>query len=144
MVPNSAADVARLLWTRAAGDTILPEDLVAPAERICAELRTGLGRWIGADGYRALLDRAIGQTRAAHPVLDSLRCNGSAEPVARAPARAHGSAEVAAGMVALVTELTELLGRIIGEEMAVRLVEQIGIPGPSGVVSTKRKAGRDG
>ena len=144
MVPNSAADVAGQLWARAAGDTILPEDLVAPAERICAELRMGLGRWIGADGYRALLDRALGQTRAAHPVLDSIRCNGGAEPVARAPARVHGAAEVAAGMVALVTELTELLGRIIGEEMAVRLVEQSGIPSPRGLASTQRKAGGNG
>lgn len=71
-VAAAPSDAAERLWARVAGDTILPEDLIAPAERICAQLRTGLGRWIGADGYRALLDRAISQTRAAHPVLDSL------------------------------------------------------------------------
>jgi hypothetical protein len=51
---------------------------------------------------------------------------------------------VAAGLVALVTALIELLGRIIGEEMAVRLVEQIGIPSAPGVVSTEPEGGRDG
>jgi ABC-type phosphate transport system permease subunit len=38
--------------------------------------------------------------------------------------RAHSAAEVATGMVALVAALVELLGRIIGEEMAVELVNQ--------------------
>jgi transcriptional regulator of acetoin/glycerol metabolism len=65
-------------------------------------------------------------------------------------------------MVALVAALVELLGRIIGEEMAVRLVDQTGIevdqtgrererekkkererPSPRGVVSAESKGGRD-
>jgi hypothetical protein len=59
--------------------------------------------------------------------------------------RIHGAAEVAAGMVALVAVLVDLLGRIIGEDMAGRLVEETGVqtgkedkkerPRPSGVVS---------
>ena len=49
-----------------------------------------------------------------------------------------------------VTTMIELLGRIIGEEMAVRLVEQTGRerererPSPRGVVSTESRGGRDG
>ena len=143
-VAAAPADAAERLWARVAGDTILPEDLIAPAERICAQLRTGLGRWIGADGYSALLDRAISQTRAAHPVLDRLVGTAGNSPTTRTAARAYGAAEVAAGMVALVSAVTELLGRIIGEEMAVRLVEQVGAPNPPEVVNIKRKAGRDG
>ena len=54
-------------------------------------------------------------------------------------------------MVALVAALIELLGRIIGEEMAVRLVEETGVrlpeqedrPSPRGVVSIKSKGARD-
>jgi hypothetical protein len=57
-------------------------------------------------------------------------------------------------MVALVAALVELLGRILGEEMAVRLVEQTGMkdererekgpsdrerPSPRGVVSTESR-----
>ena len=63
-----------------------------------------------------------------------------------AAVRAHSADEVATGMVALVAALVELLGRIIGQEMAVRLVEQIAIkrdPSPRGIVSTESRGERD-
>ncbi|HEV2085326.1 MAG TPA: hypothetical protein VGR09_09600 [Gemmatimonadales bacterium] len=41
-----------------------------------------------------------------------------------AAVRAHSAAEVATGMVALVATLIDLLSRIVGEEMAVELVNQ--------------------
>jgi hypothetical protein len=140
----AATDAARRLWARAAGDSSAPEEVAAAAERICFQLRVGLRRWIGAEGYRALLDRALGQVRAEHPALGGLSCLGGDEPVTTAAVRTDGAGEVAAGLVALVTALIELLGRIIGEEMAVRLVEQIGIPSSPGVVSTEPEGGRDG
>lgn len=146
MTPRSAAatDAARRLWAGAAGDTSAPEEVAAAAVRLCALLRAGLGRWVGAEGYRALLDRALGLARAEHPALGSLSCHRGDEPVTTAAVRAHGAAEVAAGMVVLVATLIELLGRIVGEEMAVRLVEQTGTPSPRGVVSTETEGGRDG
>jgi transcriptional regulator GlxA family with amidase domain len=58
--------------------------------------------------------------------------------------RANGADQVAAGMVAWVAVMMDLLGRIIGEETAVRLVEQTAIPSPRGVVSTESEGGRDG
>jgi hypothetical protein len=78
-------------------------------------------------GYRALIDRALLLARAEHPALGSLSCPGEDEPVTTAAARSLSAAEVAAGMVAFVAALIEVLGRIIGEEMAVRLVEQTGV-----------------
>jgi hypothetical protein len=78
-------------------------------------------------GYRALIDRALLLARAEHPALGSLSCHGEDGPVTTAVVRAHSAAEVATGMVALVAALVELLGRILGEEMAVRLVEQSGM-----------------
>jgi hypothetical protein len=117
---------------------------------MCTQLRAGLGRWVGTTGYRALLDRAIRLARAENPALGSLSCHGGEEPVITAAVRAHGAGQVAAGMVVVVAALIELLGRIIGEEMAVRLVEQTGIekererPSPRGVVSTESRGGRDG
>jgi hypothetical protein len=169
MTQRSAAttEVARRLWARAAGDTNSPEEVAAAAERTCTQLRTGLGRWIGAMGYHALLDRALALARAEHPALRSLSCHGGEEPMITAAVRAHGAAEVATGMLALVAGLVELLGRIIGEEIAVRLVEQAGMrseteretdrerqretagdsererPSPRGVVSTESKGGHD-
>jgi hypothetical protein len=97
-------------------------------------------------GYHALIDRALLLVRAEHPALGSLSCHGGDEPVTTAAVRAHSADEVGTGMVALVAALVELLGRIIGEEMAVRLVDQIGIegnPSPRGIVSAESKGGRD-
>ena len=144
----AATEVARRLWQRAVDDSGAPEDVAVAATHMCTELRTGLTRWVGAMGYRALIDRALLLARAEHPALGSLSCHGGDEPVTTAAVRAHSADEVATGMVALVAALVELLGRIIGEEMAVRLVEQIGIerdgdPSPRGIVSTESKGGRD-
>jgi hypothetical protein len=151
MTQRSAAstEMARRLWARAADDISAPEEVAAAAERMCTQLRTGLGRWVGTMGYRALFDRALMLAQAEHPALRSLAC-GADEPVTTADVRAEGTDEVAAGVVALVAALTEVLGRIIGEEMAVRLVEQAGIDGereerpkPRGAVSTEPSGGRD-
>lgn len=147
----AATEVARRLWQRSVGNGSAPEDVAVAATRMCTELRAGLSRWVGAMGYRALIDRALLLARAEHPALSSLSCHGGDEPVTPAGVRAHSAAEVATGMVALVAALVELLGRIIGEEMAVRLVEQIGmqseiegeIPSPRGIVNTESKGERD-
>jgi hypothetical protein len=146
MTPGSAAatDAARRLWARAAGDTSAPEEIAAAAEGMCTQLRVGLGRWIGADGYGVLLTRALGLARAEHPALGDLSCVGGDESITTAAVRAHGATEVTAGLVALVGAVIELLGRIIGAEMAMRLVEKIAIPSPRGAVSTEAEGGRDG
>jgi hypothetical protein len=149
--PAAATEVARLLWARAAGGTDSPEEVAAAAERTCIQLRAGLGRWIGAMGYRTLLDRALVLARAEHPALGSLSCHGGDEEMIMAAVRLHGAAEVAAGMVSLVAGVGELLGRIIGEEMALRLVEQTGMqtgrmtekPSPRGVVSPQSSGVRN-
>jgi hypothetical protein len=127
----------------AAGDTTEPEDVAAAAARLCAQLSAGLGRWIGSEGYRALLDRALALARAEHPALGSLSYDRGEQPVTPADVRAHGPSKVAAGMVALVATLIELLGRMVGEEMAVRLVEQTGKPSKRGVESTVPEGQRD-
>jgi hypothetical protein len=126
MMQKSAAatEVARHLWQRAVGDAGAPEDVAVAATRMCTELRAGLTRWVGAMAYRTLIDRALLLARAEHPALGSLSCHGEAEPVTTAAVRAHSAAEVTAGMVVLMATLIDLLSRIVGEEMAVELVNQ--------------------
>jgi hypothetical protein len=141
---TAATEAAQRLWARAAGDSSAPADVTAAAERMCAQLRAGLGRWIGAQGYRALLERALSQTRPEHPALGGLSCLAEYEPVPETAVRAQGPGDMGAGLVALVAALVDLLGRIVGEEMAVRLVEQIGTPSRRGVVNTETEGGRDG
>jgi hypothetical protein len=141
--------VSRLLWSRIAGNASETQEVAEAAERMCTQLRVGLGRWIGAMGYRALLDRALGLVRAEHPALGGLSCHGEEEPAVADAVRAHGAAEVAAGMIAVVAVLIDLLGRIIGEEMALRLVEQTGMERgserqePAVVLSTQSAGGSD-
>ena len=120
----AATELARRLWERAAGDSSAPEDVAVAATRMCTGLRAGLTRWVGAMAYRALIDQALLLARATHPALGSLSCHGEDGAVTTAAVRAHGAAEVATAMVALVAALVDLLSRIVGEEMAVELVSQ--------------------
>lgn len=122
----------------------MPEEVAAAAERVCGQLRAGLGRWVGSEGYRALLDRALGLAATDHPVLKSLSCHEGDERAALEAARIQGAAEVTAGMVALLATLIDLLGRIVGEEMAVQLVEQTGTPALWGGSSTETQGALDG
>ncbi len=137
-------DAARRLWARWAGDVSAPEEVAAAADRVCGQLRAGLARWVGSEGYRALLDRALGLAQADHPVLKSISCHEGDELAVLAAARFHGAAEVNAGMVALLAILIALLGRIIGEEMAVQLVEQTEATALRGVSSTEHQGALDG
>ena len=120
----AATEVARRHWARAAGDTNTLEEVAAAATRTCTQLQAGLARWVGTEGYRALIDRALLLARAEHPALGSLSCHGGDEPATTAAVRAHTAAEVTAGVMVLVATLIDLLSRIVGEEMAVELVSQ--------------------
>jgi hypothetical protein len=140
----AATEMARRLWASSASNADAPEEVAAAADRICTELRAGLGPWVGVTGYRALLDRALGLARADHPALGGLSCHGEDAPLINQAIREHGVGPVAAGLVALIAELVKVLGRIIGEEMALRLVEQTVIPTPREVVSSESKEGNNG
>jgi len=130
MTPGApaAAESARRLWSGAccAGET--PEAIAAAAERLGTQLRRGLGRWIGTDGYYTLLERAAAATREAHPTLNPVSYFRDGAPVTLAAVQAHGPKAVVDGLVALLAALIELLGRIIGDDLARRLVEQAGSP----------------
>jgi hypothetical protein len=145
MTQRSAAvtEVARHLWERAVDDSGAPEDVAVGVTRMCTELRVGLTRWVGAMGYRALIDQALLLARAEHPALGSLSCHGGDEPVTTAAVRVHSAAEMTAGMVVLVATLIGLLSRIVGEEMAVELVNQAVAASPRRASNTWTEVGRD-
>ncbi|HEU4682149.1 MAG TPA: hypothetical protein VFS51_10405, partial [Gemmatimonadales bacterium] len=62
-----ATEASRQFWAHDGLDAGGPEEMAAAAERGCARLRAVLTRWIGSEGYRALVDRALAQARAEHP-----------------------------------------------------------------------------
>lgn len=139
-----AVDAAHRLWAGVVGEATSPDQVTAGVARLFTRLRTGLGRWVGAEGYCALLDRAVALVRTEHPMVEGLSCRTADDPVTPAVVRAHGPAEVTVGTVALLAALIELLGRIVGEEIAVRLVEQAGTLTPGEVTGSGTEGGRDG
>lgn len=121
-----AVSVAGRHWERVAGTASSSEDVAAAADRLCLQLEQGLSRWIGVEGFRTLQDRAVHEVIDRHPALARLSFASRDEAANLAAVKAHGADELAAGMVAFVAAVIELLGRIIGTDMALRLIEHWG------------------
>lgn len=119
-----ATEAARQFWAHDGLEAAAPRDMAAVAEQGCARLRAVLTRWIGSEGYRALVDRALAQTRAEHPAIEGLQLEGEDVEGFAVAIGVHSAAEVREGILALVARLIDLLSRLIGEDMATRLVEQ--------------------
>ena len=88
-------------------------------------MTAALLRSMGPAGSSALLARAFARTEGAHPVLKELhrgngdytRVDGIAESV-----NAHGIGEVTAAVEAFLAAVIDILTRLIGEDMATRLI----------------------
>jgi hypothetical protein len=118
-------------------------DPVTLAERTAAALADTLTRMFGPYGYHALLTRALGQARAAIPALPALAdvhvratLTPQLDGVADA-ARTHGPEALTAGITVLLAAVVGLLGRVVGEQMALQLLERSmhspdGPPNPTG------------
>ncbi|HZI29052.1 MAG TPA: hypothetical protein VFD64_12865 [Gemmatimonadaceae bacterium] len=132
LAAQAAPDAARQLWHAIVGDTRTPEDIAAGADRLWGGLSARLGRWIGPSGYQALLDRALGIARSEHACLRDLSCVGGEAALIEKTAGKHGAGEVAESMVRVAAVLIDLLGRIVGEDMAIHLVNQVAAPSPRG------------
>jgi len=134
-------EAARRVWLGVSGGASAPGEVGAIAERTLVTLRVNLRRWVGAEGYRALMDRAVGATVTDHPVLDGLACHEEDPPATAAHLDAHGSEAIGAAFVALVAMLTQVLGRIIGDGMAMQLLEQLVAVHPQGVTTVPHQGG---
>ncbi|MEO7475397.1 MAG: hypothetical protein ABIY46_08680 [Gemmatimonadales bacterium] len=138
-----ATEAARQFWAHDGLEVGTAEELAGAAEQGCARLRAVLTRWIGSEGYRALVDRALAQARVEHPALAGFRIqSGDVEGVTVAVG-VHGAAEVREGIQALVARLIDLLSHLIGGDMATRLVEQAWAGGARPAASTVTEGLRD-
>ncbi len=116
---------ARHLWEGVATDRASDERVATAATRVLADLEHGMRRWVGVEGYGALLRRAVADTLPKHPALHAVP--GLPLAASDAPfARSYAAEEVSAAMVALLADLMALLGRVIGDDLAAGLVEHIG------------------
>lgn len=121
---------ARRHWTAVVGAPKSAEELAEAADRLCIQLRAGLGRWIGTDGYAAVHDRALTLVHRQHPALRSHAFDGGDFLSTINAIRTHGMGAVEQGLIAWTAMVIDLLGRLVGRRMAMRLVEQSVVPGP--------------
>ncbi len=123
--PSALAAVRRIgerrLDSGLEGD--LPKSLHASLAPVFLNLRDATGD----DGCSALSSRAFAQCEWDHPAVATMRgptdCEITLERVIAA-VDAHGAAATASGAEALLSALFEILARIIGEDMAISIMDQ--------------------
>jgi hypothetical protein len=97
------------------------------AAAACDQLYRELSRWVGPDGCHALFTRALAQARTEYPALGQIQLHARSEPYIDGVAEtimAHGDHATAEGLEAMLVHLIELLGRLIGDDMAMKLIER--------------------
>ena len=129
MAQRSARDLAHQILSRdlAGVDKPTPVKVAAAAELVFQRLSDNLVRWLGPDGSHALFTRALALAQAENRALrvvppptrsalflDALAAN--AEP--------HDADAVMDGVLMIMTTLIELLTRLIGEDLTIKLVAE--------------------
>ncbi|MEO7456550.1 MAG: hypothetical protein ABIY52_09840 [Gemmatimonadaceae bacterium] len=98
---------------------------IVAAEQVCTVVTAGLSRWFGAYGSHALVTRALASVQASHPALRGVAMTEAHCLVGLAEsASAHGAMATREGVVAMFAALADLLGRLIGDELALSLLQQ--------------------
>ena len=103
---------------------------VAKADEFAAALERlylDLSRWVGLDGCHALFTRALADAREKEKSLEAITLHARSTPYVQGVTEAvekDGSAKTAAALEAMLVILIELLGRLIGIDMATNLIER--------------------
>lgn len=100
---------------------------LATSDRLYREL----SRWVGTSGCHALFTRALADARSSHPLLIGVRLQNDTQPHFEGTAEiieAFGASATAEAVEAVLVALVELLGRLIGDDMAMKLILQ-SLPG---------------
>ena len=127
----TSLEIARRLLAREVGPPGKgkPEVVGSALQRTVVRVSTALCDSLGDDGCNALLTRALARTEPKHAALKHMHRSNNGrvhlDGVVTSVA-AHGAAEVTEAIEALLAELVDILGRLIGEDMAVRLIDQNG------------------
>jgi hypothetical protein len=136
----SAQEIARRLLAREMPAGGEPAMVAAALQRALARVSANLRDSVGDDGRDALLARALARTEPDYPALkDIRRLNNGAVHLdgVVASADAHGVAPVTAAIEALLAALVDVLARLIGEDMAMRLLDHdLSEPLPDGGTRT--------
>lgn len=86
-----------------------------------------LSRWVGPYGCHALFTRALAEARTEYPPLGQIKLRAGSEPYIGGVAEtviAYGDTATAKALESMLVHLVELLGRLIGDDMATKLIER--------------------
>ena len=106
--------------------TVRPAAVGAALQRTCVRVSETLADTMGEAGCNALLARALARAEVAHPALRQVRLSddgGVHLDGVVASVEAHGAVAATAAVEALLVALVDVLVRLIGEDMTVRLIE---------------------
>ena len=117
-------DLARQLLALEAASPSATDAHAHEAVRVCEKVRISLTRFAGADGFTALLRRALALARADVPSLQTVKvtADGRLEGLEEFAADVGDAATEAA--TAITAHLLGLLATFIGEPLMLRLVRE--------------------
>jgi hypothetical protein len=119
--------IARRLISRRRSEPSGAETPARAAAAACDHLYRELSRWVGRDGCHALFARALSEARTDDSALEGIHLRAGSDPYVEGIAEtimAYGDPATAEGLESMLVRLVELLGRLIGEDMAMVLLER--------------------
>ena len=123
----AAQQLARRLINSHRSESAEGHSVARAAAAACDQLYRELSRWVGADGCHALFTRALAQARTEYPALGLIQLRARSEPYIDGVAEAimaHGDPATAEALESMLISLVELLGRLIGDDMAMKLIDR--------------------
>jgi hypothetical protein len=134
-----ARRIARRLISSHRSERPEGETAARVAATACDHLYQALSRWVGPDGCHALFMRGLAEARTEYPALAQIQLRARSQPYIDGVAEtimAHGDATTVEALEAMLVHLVELLGRLIGDDMAARLIERsVGVSGRGDTIS---------
>jgi hypothetical protein len=124
---SPARKIVRRLIASRRSELAAGESAARTAAEGCDHLHRELSRWVGTDGCHALFTRALPHARTEHPALGKIQLRARSTPYIDGLAEAimtHGDAATAEALESMLIRLVELLGRLIGDDMAMKLIER--------------------
>ena len=123
--PVGARALARKLLDGESQPGASLHDSAAAAERTALRIMAGLSRWFGGFGSQTLLARALAAARRQHAVLADVSIG---EPTLLegldAAVKVHGGPAAEEAVISTIVALAALLGRLVGDDLAISLLEQ--------------------
>ena len=119
-------ELTRRLIARATERNNDPNSAPAAVHAACERAYIELTRWVGPTGSRELLRRSLAQAQLEHGLLKGIRVGELSEPGLNGVAEvieSEGPSPVASALEDVLETLLGLLGRLIGNELAARIVE---------------------